>query len=292
MKALWAFEPFHQNNNKTQEMYNLLKTLTGSNSNIEVGFVVTRAEPQLNLAFDIPRTERFTSYPLELVKDTLKKAKVPIEAKKIHVLDCETFSNTKAVDCLLKQGRKQKADLIALYTQSRQGFQRFVLGSFAETAIHRSRNDLLLISPEAKVAKKLKKIFYMTDFSPSSLKHLRHTIALCKKVKSELVVFHAAEVIFKWSMDEGNPKIRAYRNKINKMQKTVLSESQRAGVRCSVIINSEVKSTSEVALKIANQEKADLIVVTAKSGPLKALIGGSITRQVVRASQKPVLILK
>jgi nucleotide-binding universal stress UspA family protein len=40
------------------------------------------------------------------------------------------------------------------------------------------------------------------------------------------------------------------------------------------------------------KKKIDLVAVSAKIGPMAALIGGSITRQIVRGSQVPVLVLK
>ena len=59
-----------------------------------------------------------------------------------------------------------------------------------------------------------------------------------------------------------------------------------------MIVSSEMRSVTEMALKLAKKTKSDLIVVAAKSGAMTALMGGSITRQVVRESAKPVLVLK
>lgn len=44
MKALWAFEPFHQDKTRIKGMHNTLSLLAGSPSKVEVGFVVTRTE--------------------------------------------------------------------------------------------------------------------------------------------------------------------------------------------------------------------------------------------------------
>lgn len=44
-------------------MHNTLSLLAGSPGKVEIGFVVTRTESSLNLAFDIPEEERFTTYP-------------------------------------------------------------------------------------------------------------------------------------------------------------------------------------------------------------------------------------
>jgi len=292
MKALWAYEPFHQDENRIRGMHQLLKQLVVTPSNIEVGFIVTRHEPSLHLAFDIPPEDRFSLYPRKLIKESLKKSKISVDDKKLHVIDYETFSDTKAVDRLLSLAKSRSSDLIALYTHSRHGFQRLVLGSFAETAIHRSRVNLLLVNPKSDFSKKVKNVFFMTDFSPASKKHLKQVVHICKQLKAALTVFHAAEVIYKWSLDESNPKIHAYRRKVARAQSRIEQECRRAIIKCNVIVGSEMRSVTDMALKSAKKNKSDLIVVAAKSGAMTALMGGSITRQVVRESTKPVLVLK
>ncbi len=176
LKALWAFEPFHQNAISLKGMYLLLRQLVGTASNIEVGFVVTRSEPELYLAYNIHENARFTSYPRKIMKDALRKAKVLIEDKKLHLIDFDTISNTKAVDRFLALAQSRGADLIALYTHGRKGYKRFLLGSFAETAIHRSKINLLLINPLSKVPLKIKSIIFASDFTPASKKFLKRSL--------------------------------------------------------------------------------------------------------------------
>jgi nucleotide-binding universal stress UspA family protein len=59
-----------------------------------------------------------------------------------------------------------------------------------------------------------------------------------------------------------------------------------------VVIDSDFDATSDFLLRSADKFKADLIVMSAKASPALALIGGSISRKVVRAAEVPVLILK
>ncbi len=292
MKALWAIEPFHQDRKNTKAMYNLILQLTGRPSNIEAGFVVTRKESELYLAYDIPMEERFSSYPLKVLQDSLGKAKIAMKKKNVHVVDFETFSVTEAVDRLLKLAKSRKSDLIALHTHAQQGFRRLVLGSFAETAIHQSKSDLLLINPETEFSPKIRHVFYASDFTPSAKSHFKKVLRLSRRLGARLTVFHAAEVIYAWSLDESNPEILAYRRKILKTKKMIEQAAQAAHVPCQVILASEFALTTKLALASAKKVGADLIVVSAKVGPFAALMGGSVTRQIVRSSTKPVLILK
>jgi nucleotide-binding universal stress UspA family protein len=292
MKALWALEPFHQEKAQVKITYGLLKQFVSKPKNLEIGYIVTRHENELNLAFDIPYEERFSSYPLKILNKSLQKAKVKIPGKNIHVIDFETFSTTKAVDRLLSLTKSRGSDLLALYTHAHHGFIRFTMGSFAETAIHRSKISLLLVNPKTHFSTNIKRIFFATDFSPSAKKHFKKVVEICKQLKSDLVVFHQAEVIYKWSLDESNPEIKAYREKVKQKQSWIEQECKHVGIVSKVIVASEFTGTTDLILKNANKEKADLIVLSAKTGPFAALMGGSITRQVVRGSTKPVLILK
>lgn len=292
MKALWAFEPFHQDKTRIKGMHYTLSLLAGSPSNIEVGFVVTRSESSLNLAFDIPAEERFNIYPRKLIKQEFRKARIKFEDKNIHLVDHETMSNTKAVDRLLKLATDRRADLIGLFTHARKGYLRFAIGSFAETAIHRSKLSLLIFNPQTQVAPKIKNMLFASDFSPASKKHLKTVIAYCKKLKSDLTVFHHAEVIYKWSLDESNPKIHAYRRRVNRMKSLIEQACRRAGISSEVIVASDFKATADLIFVNMKKKKVDLVVVSAKVGPMAALMGGSMTRQIVRGSKVPVLVLK
>lgn len=292
MKALWAIEPFHQDKKNIKSIYNLIKQLTGKSSNIEAGFIVTRRERELHLAFDIPFEERFSSYPLKILQNTLEKAKVTIDKKNVHVVDFESFSTTKAVDRLLLLAKSHNSDLIAMNTHAQQGYKRFVLGSFAETTIHRSKIDLLIVNPKINFSPKIKNIFYASDFSPLANRHLKKVLQLSKVLKAHLTVFHAPEIIYKWSLDESNPEIKAYRRRVKKTEDLIIQESKKAGVLCKVILSTELNSVTELALKHAKKSNADLVVVSAKAGPFAALMGGSVTRRIVRSCTMPVLILK
>jgi nucleotide-binding universal stress UspA family protein len=156
----------------------------------------------------------------------------------------------------------------------------------------RSKLSLLIFNPQTQVAPKIKNMLFASDYSPSSKKHLKTVIAYCKKLKSDLTVFHHAEVIYKWSLDESNPKIHAYRRKVDRMKTWIEQECHRAGISSEVIVASDLKATSELIFANMKKKKTDLVAVSAKAGPMAALMGGSITRQIVRGSKVPVLVLK
>ena len=194
MKVLWACEPFHQNNKQVSSFYRLMSEISGSKEAVESCFVVTRTENELNLAFDIPEKERFSVYPRRQLIKLFKKSRLSIPESGIHVIDHPTISNTKAVDRLLSFADERGADLIALFTHAQKGFKRLLVGSFAETMIHRSRKNLLLVNPLTQFAPRTRRILLSSDFSDDSRRQVTETLGICKRLKAKLIVFHAAQL--------------------------------------------------------------------------------------------------
>jgi len=292
MKALWALSPFHQDKKLVQSMHSLLEQIVGKRSDIEIGFIADRCENELNLAFDIPYEDRFDAYPRKLLKESLGKAKIKIEDKQIHVVNGEFFTTTKSVDCFLSLAKARNSNLVALYTHAHKGYTRFIMGSFAETALRRSKLNLLLVNPKTSFSPKLRNILFASDYGPAAKKQIKPVLELSKKLNAQLIVFHHANPILSASPKESTPTIHENSKKLSQMEVWIKRECARAGVSCKVIVDSTSRGTADLILKNGSKFKTDLFVVSAKAGPLLALMGGSVTRQVVRAASKPVLVLK
>lgn len=292
MKVLWGFAPLQQDSSAIKGMFKCVRQFSPVGKNISVGCVVSESDSYLSTAFDVPAHERFSSYPQRMIAGELKKANAAIDDKSVHVVQQKGFSTTKAVDRLLELAKSQKAELLALFTHNKTGLKRFFLGSFAETAIHRSPIDLLIVNPKSEIPQNIKNVLFASDFSERSKKDLEQVLELCKSLGAKLTVFHAAEVTYSWSPDEDNSEILAYRKKTDRMAQWIQEVSNKKKVSCEVLLKSEFKPTSELILKAAQKIKAHLIVVSAETGPTAALMGGSVTRQIVRNGKYPVLVIK
>lgn len=292
MKILWGFAPLQQDNSAIKGMFKSIRQFSSNAKDISVGCVVSESDSYLSTAYDIPANERFSTYPKKLMLGELKKASAAVEENRVYVVQQKGFTTTKAVDRLLELAETQKAELLALFTHNKTGLKRFFLGSFAETAIHRSQIDLLIVNPKSEIPANIKNILFASDFSERSKKDLEHVLKVCKSLDAQLTVFHAAEVTYSWSLDESNPEIVAYRKKTDRMAQWIRDTCAKSGVPCEVVLKSEFKSTSELVLKTAQKVKAHLLIVSAETGPAAALMGGSVTRQIVRNGKYPVLVIK
>lgn len=292
MKALWALDPFHQNSDAIQSMHSLVSSLTQSPDDIELGYVATQKPPGSS-PHPLPHYPvRVDDYSKKLIQRQLQEAHIELNPTHLHVVNNQTLSMTAIVDSLLRLARQQNADVVALYTQTRKGLVDKLIGSFAETAMHRSRMDLLLMNPKTEFSGHIKNVTFAYDFEKTSKKHFLKALQYCHDWSAQLTVVHASEIVYRWSLDEKNPRIQKYRERINQKKIWIEDEAQKKGVPLQIVIESDFDSISEAILKEAQQAKADLLILGAKSGPHMPLMGGSVARQVVRTSGIPILILR
>lgn len=291
MKALWGVEPFHQTEAQIGRTYRFISEFCGDNGKIEIGFIVTRMENELNLAFDVDQDRRFTSYPKEILEKKLSRSGVQSKNVRINVIDYPTFSKTKAASRLLKLATDKDCDICVIYSQGGGEIKKLFLGSFAESAVHLSDRKLLIISPHTKLSKKIRTVLFCYEPSKDSADALREMIKFCQKRRAKLVIFHAAQLCFGVPDSEASDEVKAYNEAVKKWQSEIERKCTKAKVKCEFQISSEFAMVSDLALKAAKKVRADLISVLAKSGPTTALIGGSVTRQILRSSNLPILVM-
>jgi len=292
MKMLWAIDPFLASSKAHAATFAYMKLLGKGNAQIAVAYVASPAEINLSAAFDRPAGERYTRFPLELIKKALKSAKVAIPTKLIEVLPEMRISQTSAVDRLLEHAEKLKAEVIVLNTHSRKGLARMVLGSFAESVIHRSEIPLLVSNPSGKPRPAIKNILYAADFEGEKDPGFEKALELAKQTRAKLCVLHCAGPMYEWPDNPKEPAVAKHKQVVNSRALEVARIARLAGVTADVLVDARFEEVSKSVLRYAAAKKADLIVLNAKAGRFQALLGGSTTRKVLRAAKQPVLVVK
>ncbi len=292
MKALWGVEPFHQTETQIRKTFRFISAVCGNKSSVEVGFIVTGTENELNLAFDVDENKRFTSYPKEILKKKLKSAGAEGKRIRINVINYPTFSKTKAASRLLKLAKDKDCDLCVIFSQGGGVIKKLFLGSFAESAVHLSDQRLLIINPHAKLSVKLRTVLFCYESSKESANALKKMIRLCQKRQAKLVIFHAAQFCFGVPDNEASEEVRAYNRAVKKWKTEIEKKCTKAKIKYEIQISSEFAMVSDLALKVAKKVRADLISVLARSDSTTALMGGSVTRQILRSSSLPVLVMR
>jgi len=286
-----TLEPFEKNKKLRFLGKKILLSYFSTSDKIEAVYVSSHAENALNTAFDIPKKNRFTTYPKKLIRSQLNA----LALKKITaaVLFQPSISLSASVKRLASYALSSKANLIVASTHGKVGLPRFVFGSFAESLAHISETDLLLYNQKTKLNKTPKKIVYAHDFSRKGAEGLEKIIDYANKWKASITVVHIPEASYSISFQGPDDEADSYRKYVTDVAIYIEECLKRRGIECDIVIEQNWKKPeAELILNAAKKIKADLIAVTAKSGKTAILLGGSVTRNIMRKSTIPTLVLK
>lgn len=289
MKILWTFDPFDRNKKLHKVGTNILSILSNKNDQIKVAYVASNAEVNLATAFDVPKEKRYTDYPKKLIKKELSH--LGLKKAEIEVLPTIHLSLSSSVKQLTQLAKKNKTDLILIATNARTLLPRLIFGSFAETLIHLSLSDVLVYHQKTKFGTKPKNILYAHDFTMKGSLGLLRVTEYAKKWNSSLTVVHIVNPEFDVG-DKQDKSSESYRQDVLNQAQKIEKSLQAQKINISIYLESSFETPSTIILNIAKKTKADMIALTAKSGNLTALLGGSITRQVLRESALLTLVLK
>lgn len=282
MKILWTFDPFQENKELVHVGKKLLKSYFPKDD-ISAVYVASLAENELNYAYDVPKEERYTTYPKSLIQKALKKMgmeKVNTEVIPLHSLSLSSITKT-----LVDFSASNRFDLVVIASNAKAMLPRLILGSFAESFIHLSKTDLLVFHQKTEFEAKMpKKILYAHDFSAKSQKGLERVIQYAKHWKAHLDILHVNMP----TVDDENQNNDLIIKKIQKLSFDLKAQD----ISFDFILLENKRLIEELIIKTAKKVKADVISLTNQADKLDVLLGGSTTRHVLRNAKLPLLILK
>lgn len=219
-----------------------------------------------------------------------------------EILTKGTQSRRQSVDLLLKHAKQKKAQMIVAGTHARKGLKRVLLGSFAETLVTSAKLPILVVSPESKVTKKVQKIVFATDFSKTSQKGFKETLLLAKALGAQVVLFHKTlstlEPVIQsgvYMLGGGWVSTAQFLDDDQKAKSEMavkwVADAKKMGVSVDYVSAHPDLGIAEAVCETAKQKNADLIVVLNQTGRWATVLLGSISREVLRQSPTPVMIL-
>ncbi len=196
---------------------------------------------------------------------------------------------------VVDQALAMKADLVVLATHGRSGWNRFVLGSVAETLLRTSPCPVFTVPPHAPEAPSrvaVGAILCAVDFSPAALDAVAFAVDVARRAAASLTLLEVVE----WLAEEeprtiahfSVPEARAalMQDELRRVE-ALVAEQPPVG-RGPVARVAAGRAYREI-LQTASEIGADLIVMGAqgRGRPLEPL--GSTTQHVVRGASCPVL---
>jgi nucleotide-binding universal stress UspA family protein len=200
---------------------------------------------------------------------------------------------------ILSYAASTRADMLALGTHGRSGFQRLVLGSIAEKVLRRAHCPVLIVPPHAPDAVprepvSIQHILCPIDFSPGSSAALDYAITLAQETRARLMLLYVVELPID-VLEPPNPALINYRAVCFDQARAQMTKAVRAagarGVSAADLVV-EGRAYRQI-LQTAAEQHADLIVMGVQGrNALDMLFLGSTTNHVVRAAACPVLTLR
>jgi len=202
---------------------------------------------------------------------------------------------------ILAAAEEGPADLVVVGTHGHGGFERLLLGSVAEKLLHRLPCPVLTVCHEEgrtwNAPGLVSRVLCAVDFGESTGATVAHAVALAARMGAELTLLHVLETLPDrnrrpyFAVRELEPLREELEKWARQRFREVVSDEARAELNLRERI--AAGSAHDEILRIAVEERADLIVLGARSqGPLERLVLGSTAHHVVRAATCPVLTVR
>jgi len=297
-KVLWAVDPFVSDYSLQNTVAKILKVFSRTFSFSIHPVSVVLADQIPYLVGKDSSVETFANQVEAKINGWLSQlALKSIEPVTLRIEP--EFSIRSAVRNILTLFEKNSYTVIVASTHAKKRKEGVDLGTFSETLLLLSQAPVFLVPPQFEVPDKFTEIFYPTDLSLNSLATLKSLVPLASALDAEITLFHkmisfAKDIVdFPYSSDaRSNYLEQLHDSSASELQKLV-TQLQNFGIRSQFIIDRiEADYTSKSIAQHAQSKKGRIIALVSHSTPRTFSLPGSVTRQVVRCTSLPVLILQ
>jgi len=307
-KIIWALDAFEADHALLQHAIDTIHGLKQRFPKALVQPVYVFTPGQFSLSSEIatpysgPWLDQFRPAAEKALATLMKSIPRDWQTLPPRVLTQGFSSNFGAVKSLIKFSNQWQADLIVSSSHGRKGLKRLVLGSFSESLVQRSPVPVIVVGPRSRTVRSFERILFPTQFGKLSKDAFRECIGLAKSLQSKVTLFHALphpfEPVFQAGVYllGGNwiPAENYYSHDLGHHERHVhhwVRYAQRQGVECDQNIQTEARLIATSIVQLAIKYKHSMICMEMQSGPWMSALLGSITKQVLRSSPCPVVVL-
>ena len=213
-----------------------------------------------------------------------------------------TVEKDRAEEAIIAKAGADGGTLIAMSTHGRSGMDRFLLGSVAEKVLRGSANPLVLVraKEEAKTSGEapFKSIIVPLDGSELAESVIPLAATMANKLDLEVVLFRAYHMPYNaYSGDDGymanyDELIDSVRDEAKEYLDKQVAEVKKLGVARVSALSKEGTASDEI-ITLGHKTPEGLIAMCShgRSG-LGRWVLGSVTENVVRHSDAPVLVVR
>jgi nucleotide-binding universal stress UspA family protein len=298
-KIIWSVDPTQD----PAEAKNIIKELKiwAKHLNCEVQPVSIFSKSTLNVPIEMafPWKEKLQEVAQKSITRFLKKT----QAKGFllpELVFVPALSNRKLASEMAKYAEKRNAQLIFANTRAKKTWNPFRLGGFAETLVATSRVPVLLLNPSSVPSSKIPSILFPTDFSKDSKNAIVKLEPWAKAFNSKILLYDQVETPNIYPSDFsgiGHAQARSMESMIKDVEKSRLKKGaewtnllEKQNIKSSLLVQRQRKYLAADILEAAKKNRASLIAIASRSGPVAQALLGSVARDILLQAKCPVLI--
>jgi nucleotide-binding universal stress UspA family protein len=214
-----------------------------------------------------------------------------------------TVEKDRAEEAIINKAEADGGTLITMATHGRSGLNRFLLGSVAEKVLRGSANHLLLVrateTGQTTGEAAFKSIIVPLDGSELAESVLPSVATMAKELNLEVVLFRAYHIPYNaYAGDDGyyavnyDELIAGVRDEAKEyLDKKVEEMKKLGGAKVSAVIKEGFAGDEIIALGRKTPDALIAMCSHGRSG-VKRFVLGSVTENVVRHSDDPVLVVR
>jgi nucleotide-binding universal stress UspA family protein len=305
---VWALDAFEPPGDILQAAIRTLSVL-GPQLQARIRPVFILNPWQMNLATEfgelaeMPGMELYRSAAEASLHERLKDIALPGLLEPV-VITVDSASTHQSIEALSNYAELTDAEVILVSSHARSGLGRFFLGSFSEKLILFSQRPVVVVHGSPAISQSdSSRVLVATDLTDGGKVEYGASLELGKKMGLEIILFHSVphplEEVFQsgvFLLSGGWMPTHEYvTSEIESRQKKLdawVAEGKNRGLAVRGVLDTGGGSVALAIIRTARQEKAGLIAMSANTGPIATVFLGSVTREVVRASECPVWVFR
>lgn len=299
-KILWSVDPYAADDQSLQLGFKAAQALQGVwGRPIEPVYVLSPESFHYPGDFSDAWTKNFLPHLNKMLADKLAPFQ-DADLLPAKVIINKNHGRRLAVKKLLDYAKRSEQAPIVLPTQGKKGLARWIMGSFAESAVLMARTPLYVVPPGADI-QPIKKVLFPTNFSRSSKLFIQKQAGWMKKGGVEAVVYHKLPEPYDPFVQSslvmaggGWVSIQAFLQEESlKRQKDgdKLKEQLKAkSISAQFVLDAEPGALSDGVLKVVREQKLNMIALVSESSSVSATLIGSLARELCRQATCPIWV--
>jgi len=246
--------------------------------------------------------DKYEGYSIQDVKRLTEIADVKMD-EAVRLIEDAKLMAKKRIEVgvpyreILKVAKEEEVTLIVAGRQKRGLLGEIFIGSNTDRVIRYGNIPVHILKYPARCGaenkqfceRMFRKIFYPTDWSDCAQEALRYIKALKSAGVEEVVVAHVMNE--KAMRLQPSEKFREFEKVDKEKLETIKRELEGEGFRVKTRLH--VGTVRTDVIKIAREEDVSLIIMgTHGKGYVEGILWGSVSRNVVEYSDRPVLLIK